>query len=311
MPLLSQARLAARNNVGLNTLHQRCIESHILLIDFIEREAQNGRSHRGELTTLRGSQVALLHRLISALSDEHARGDRDCPGSPQTALTQRVRRLIAGELVDTSDIPYDFEAHHVGVLTKGPEAIEAVRSLARTFDSRLLSIDIGDDTIWAWLGTRQAIDRQRLVRFAATSWPPSAPLALGETNKGRTGWCLTHRQARAAFSISLQGSCRVAHYADVALLASMNRDELLSSSLRHLYLEPLTTTRDGGVVFLETLSAYFASSRNSSSTAAALGVSRQTVANRLRAIEERLGSPLASCEAEVAAALRLADFNLG
>jgi len=49
--------------------------------------------------------------------------------------------------------------------------------------------------------------------------------------------------------------------------------------------------------------------RNVSSTAAALGVSRQTVSNRLRTIEERLARPLSDCAAEVDAALRLEELG--
>ncbi len=42
----------------------------------------------------------------------------------------------------------------------------------------------------------------------------------------------------------------------------------------------------------ETLRAYFAADRNISSTAAALGVDRRTVTNRIRAIEDLFGRPL-------------------
>ncbi len=59
----------------------------------------------------------------------------------------------------------------------------------------------------------------------------------------------------------------------------------------------------------QTLRAYFAAERNASSTAAALGVSRQTVINRLRVVEERLGRSLGSCAVEVEAALRLEDMG--
>ncbi len=46
-----------------------------------------------------------------------------------------------------------------------------------------------------------------------------------------------------------------------------------------------------------------------SSAAAALGVSRQTVINRLHAVEERLGRPLGACAVEVEAALRLEELD--
>jgi DNA-binding PucR family transcriptional regulator len=94
-------------------------------------------------------------------------------------------------------------------------------------------------------------------------------------------------------------------YRDVALLAAAHRDELLRSSLQHLFLVPLSADRDGGAALRVTLEAYFAAGRNAASAAMALGVSRQTVNSRLRAAEERLGCPLESCAAELKTALRL------
>ena len=94
-------------------------------------------------------------------------------------------------------------------------------------------------------------------------------------------------------------------YAEVALLASMLRDDLLVSSLEEIYLAPLARERDGGVVARATLRAYFATERNVSSAAAVLGVSRQAVGRRLKAIEQRLGRPLNECAVEIEAALRL------
>lgn len=134
-------------------------------------------------------------------------------------------------------------------------------------------------------------------------------LALGEFGEGYSGWRLSHQQASAAVSIALLKPRAPVRYGEVALLASMLQDNVLVSSLRGLYIEPLSQARDGGASLRETLRAYFAAERNTSSAAAALGVSRQTVINRLRAIEERLDRPLSSCAMELEAALRLEDWD--
>jgi len=55
----------------------------------------------------------------------------------------------------------------------------------------------------------------------------------------------------------------------------------------------------------KTLRAYFTTGRNITSAASALGVSRQTVGNRLRVIEEKLGRTIESCAPEIEVALRL------
>jgi DNA-binding PucR family transcriptional regulator len=89
----------------------------------------------------------------------------------------------------------------------------------------------------------------------------------------------------------------------------MFQDDLLATSLRQLYLEPLAEERDGGETLRETLRAYFAAERNVSSAAAALSVNRHTVTSRLRTIEKRLGRPLSTCATEIDAALRLEDLG--
>ena len=57
----------------------------------------------------------------------------------------------------------------------------------------------------------------------------------------------------------------------------------------------------------ETLRAYFAAERNISSTAAALGVDRRTVTNRIRAIEGLFGRSLKDFATELEIALQLDD----
>jgi DNA-binding PucR family transcriptional regulator len=132
-------------------------------------------------------------------------------------------------------------------------------------------------------------------------------VTVGEPAEGLTGWRLSHRQAKATLPIAERRKQPILCYADVALLASILRDDLVATSLYKLYLEPLERARDGGKVARETLRAYFAAERNISSTAAALGVDRRTVRNRICAIEELLGRPLKGSVAELEIALRFFD----
>ena len=55
----------------------------------------------------------------------------------------------------------------------------------------------------------------------------------------------------------------------------------------------------------DTLLAYFESEHNAASAAARLGVHQQTIANRLRAVEERLGRSVGARRLELELALRL------
>jgi hypothetical protein len=308
--LLIQARIAARNGVSLDTVLRRYFAGYALLSDFVLEEAQEGGLlHGAPLKRVLRAQSARFDRLIAAISEEHVRESAGNPNSAEERRAELVGRLLAGERLDASELAYDFEASHLGLIAKGPGAAEAIRALAKALDRRLLLVRREEAMAWAWFGGRRGVDLAELQRHVSESWPIGVHLALGERGEGSDGWRLTHRQARAALPIALHRPEPFVRYADVALLTSMLQDDLLVTSLREMYLAPLEEERDRGEAARQTLRAYLACDRKISSAAAALGVNRHTVASRLRAIEERLGRPLSSCTAEVNAALRLEDLG--
>jgi PucR C-terminal helix-turn-helix domain/GGDEF-like domain len=306
-PLLSQARLAARNGIRLDTVCRRYVAGHALLVDFLVEEAKASGLGTGSLQGLLRAQAGLLDRLLNAVGAEHAReaARRLHPNEQRDA--ERIERLLAGELPDTSQFAYDLKAHHTALIAKGPGIAEAIRELAADLDRRLLLLQREDGSLWAWLGGRDPIETLELQDSVL---PSSASVALGEPAKGLGGWRLSHRQAKAAMPIALRGRRRVVRYAEVALLAAVLQDELFSVSLRALFLDPLERERDGGKAARETLRAYFATERNVSSAAALLGVKRHTVTNRLRIIEQHLGQSLRTCSAEIEAALQVEELDL-
>lgn len=306
LELIAQARIAARNGIGLDTVLRCYIAGHSLLNDFIVEEAGEARIGPIALRPLLRSRATYLDRVLAVVGEEHAREVENRLSSVGWRGAEQVERLLAGELVDVSQLTYDFEAHHLAVIAKGPDADEAIRSMATPIDCSLLLVQRQDEMVWAWLGRRDPIDPLALQDGPGG---PGVYSAFGEPARGLDGWRLTHRQAKAALPIALRMSKPSVRYAEVALLASTCRDDLLATSLRVLYLAPLEDEREGGEVARETLRAYFATERNLSSAAAVLGVSRRTVANRLRSVEGRLGRPLASCAAEMEAALRLHDLH--
>ncbi len=304
--LLSQARLAARHGVKLETVLRRYLAGYTLLGDFIIEESERGGPLKGNsLKRLLRVQAAVLDRLISAVSEEYAREAKARPGSAEQRLAARVKQLLAGELIDTSELAYDFEAWHLGFVASGPAAAETLSAVAESLDRRPLLIRHDKSTVWGWLGFRRGLDQDELAALASRAFPVGVTIAIGEPGEGLAGWRLTHRQAEAALPIALRSGEAFVRYGEVALVASMLRDDLLVTSLRELYLAPLAVERDGGAVARKTLEAYFASERNVTSAAAMLGVSRQAVGRRLRTVEERIGRPLSVCAAELEAALRV------
>lgn len=181
-----------------------------------------------------------------------------------------------------------------------------MRGLANRLDRRLLAVRREEELTWAcWLGGRCVLGSEQALRAVADVSPNGMFVTIGEPGEGLSGWRFSHRQAKAALPIAVRRRQPIVRYADVALLASIHRDDLAAASLHQLYLEPLERARDGGEVARATLRAYFAAERNVSSAAAALGVDRRTVRNRLSAIEELLGRPLKGSVAELEIALRL------
>ncbi|HEX6687675.1 MAG TPA: helix-turn-helix domain-containing protein [Solirubrobacterales bacterium] len=305
--LFAQARQAARSGVTLDVVLRRLIAGYTLLSDFVMQEVEDGVPLRDlALRPVLHVQATRFERLVGAVTSEYTReyGHRRRP--PERRHIERVKDLLAGELgVDTGELAYEFDDWHVGAIARGDGATRALRSLAEAADRRLLLVRPERDTAWAWFGGRRRIAMAEIARCVSSDGPGDALIALGEPARGIEGWRLTHEQASAALRIARRGAEGVVLYADVGLLASISQDDVLARSLHQLYLAPLADGRDGGAGLRETLRAYFTAGRNISSAASALGVSRQTVGNRLRAIEGKLGRTLESCAPEIEVALRL------
>jgi hypothetical protein len=304
--LLAQARLDARDGVPLDTVLRRYFAGNSHFGDFLVEEAERAEVPSATLRGLLREQATLGDRLLAAVSAEHAREAKVRPSTSAERRRELVKSLLAGELVDSSELGYDLESHHLALMAKGDGVEELMRQLASALDRRLLIVQREEDAKWAcWLGGRRPPVASDALRFLRETAPQGAFVTLGEPGEGLAGWRFSHLQAKAALAIAERRREPILRYADVAVLASILRDDLVADSLRRLYLEPLAQSRDNGKVARETLRAYFEAERNVSSTAAALGVDRRTVRNRLRSIEGLLSRPLRGSMADLEIALRL------
>jgi hypothetical protein len=304
----AQARLTARSTVPLDMMMRRYFAGYVLLGDFLMREADQSSLNGATLQFIMRDTAAVFDRLISTIAEEYQREARGLVLSPDERIAARVRALLKGELLDASDIDYEFDAWHLGALAAGSEALDVVRQLAKSLDRRLLSIQSDEGVLWAWLGGRAPVDPDDLCA-ALSSLGSGLCLAFGESAHGLGGWRLTHRQAQAVMPIARREGRGCVHYAEAGLLASLLNDDLLTTSLQERYLAPLASERDGGATLRATLRAFFSSDRNVSSAAALLGVNRHTVTKRIRTVEEKIGRSLTSSGAEIEAALRLHDLD--
>lgn len=311
-PLLVQAHLAARNEVSLDTVLRRYCSGHTIVVDALLEESGQAGLSREELKSLLGGLAAGLDSLLARVSDEYTREVESRPRGGQRQV-ELAKGLLAGERADAPELRYDFNGWHLGFVCAAPEPASVAREVAATVDRALLAVSPCPELCWAWVGGKRGFRRTELDALLATaSQAPSVTcIAFGEPGQGVAGWRLTHRQAASALSVARRSPSQVSRYSDVSLIASGLRDELLARSLRQIFLEPLEEDRDRGRVAKQTLRAYFEASRNVSSTAAALGVSRRTVAKRLAAIEQRVGRSLDKFAAELETAVRLEELEIG
>lgn len=308
LALTIQARCAARHRVPLETTLRRYLAAEKLLADFALEEAAD--LDPCQVRTALGSLTAAAERIVATASEEYVREQRVRPASHEARLVERARRLLAGELVDPLLLKYDLGAHHLGLVAYSAGARDLVRDLARAHDYRSLILSPSPEELWAWLGSgREPIDAAAVLEFLVANGSPEHPIGVGEAKSGSSGWRLTHKQAKTAVWVAEAKTEPAVEYSSVSLLASIAGDPLLMTSLYERYILPLAIGRDGGEALRQNLRAYFACDRNANSAAAILGVSRQTVASRLRQVELCVGEPLSHCGHALEAALGLEEIG--
>jgi hypothetical protein len=308
LPVLTQARLAARHRIPLKLVLRRYLAAKTVLQDFVLRTAADLPGIRPTaLHKTVAAHNASFDQLVAAVSEEY---EQEMSARRTTRNAQQVdliHRLLRGEPADGRPLGYPFDGYHLGLVVLSDEPQPLLRSLAREVDARLLTTRPSESVTWAWLGKTEAPDLMVVSKWADANWPSSVPLGLGEVARSLSGWRRTHDQARAAASLNDLSPKGLTRYRDIALHSAACRDPLLLASMREMYLVPLAQEKDRGEVLRETLRAFFAADRNSSSAASALGVSRQTVSKRLQLAEQRIEQPVAACGDLLQAALQLEE----
>lgn len=307
-PLLRfQARMAARHGVRLDTVLRRYLAGFGLLCEFLIAEAENlGARSGSDLQWILHGHAATLDALLAAISEEYAsEAQMFRQASTKQRLVERIKRLLEGDRSAAPGLPYEIEYWHIAIACYGLSAPRELRRLAGALHRPILLAEPGEEDTWAWIGGRKPFSSVDLDAIASWSFAEGVKAGCGEPARGLPGWRISHRQARAALSVGRRTDSVVVRYRDVALLSAAVSDELLAASLRQIYLEPLDTDSDQGLLARQILRAYFGANGNISSASASLGLSRRTVAKRLRSIEDRIDAQLDRCRADLEIALAL------
>lgn len=222
--------------------------------------------------------------------------------SSEKVRARAVLDLLEGRTQAVNGLGYDISLAHVACVGSGPGAERAARALAQLLDRRLLLVQPTGGAVWAWLGGDEP--DERAARMLAGFHADGAVLGIGEPAGGIEGFRTSHLQALDAHGIAARRSHPLARYRDVALEALALRDERSARRFVDVELGPLGSG-DRAAALKATLRTYFACSQNAAATAATLGVHEQTVAQRLRAVEERVGGSVNARRAQLDAALRV------
>ncbi|MGN6254947.1 MAG: PucR family transcriptional regulator [Solirubrobacterales bacterium] len=302
---LEHARKAAWTTASPRLLPDRYLASRTVFSQFVRREGRSVEGYVDEaLSHIQESGDVIFEHLFRLVSEELEQELKRKQRSTATKKLERVKALLSGELMEVPDLDYRFEATHVGVIGSGKDVDPAIRQLARFLDGQLLLVTPSPYRVWAWIGCSRELGSAFLEHFAQMDFPFSARLSLGEPRSGLAGWRRTHRQANAAVA-SLTPERPIVRYAEIAVLAPLANDDLAPDFLKEKFLAPLMSNGKDRQGLCETLRAYFSMGRNRTSAAAVLGISRQTVSQRLQTVESRLGQPLDVCGDALWLALQL------
>jgi hypothetical protein len=223
-------------------------------------------------------------------------------GGEQTIL---VHQVLNGAEHDSEAVGWPLEHHHLGMLAWGEAPDRTLQQLAATLGRPVLIVESGMEGMpfgWASGGAPLSPTEER----ALSSFRPSlGQLAVGLEASGAAGFVLTNRQARRAGWVAWSTAEPVTRFRDVAVEALAVEDEESARAFVSAELHGFADDSARAEKLRETLLAYFRADHNAAAAASSLGVHEQTIANRIRAVEEELGTSVGARRAELELALRL------
>lgn len=248
---------------------------------------------------------AYSNRVVLLVNEEYERERERVRHASDERRSAYVREILRGGWVAAEQLGYNLDDCHVAVIAQGVGIEPALKQLARSLSSSLLTITVDDEFHrWAWLGRPGT--HPHVAKAADTVVHSNqVRLAVGTPLCGPDGFRETKRQAELAARVGQKTGDPLVFYADVALEALALADEPAARRFMADELGALAAPEDRMATLRTTLLTYLKTSQNASSAAALLGVHDRTIAYRLRRITEILEKPVADRAAELSAALRI------
>lgn len=238
------------------------------------------------------------------MAEGYQRGVERAAADGEHHRFQAMKILFEADPLTRFHFDIEVHQHHLGLVAWGEGADHEVRALADDLDRRAYLTLRMHNTWWGWLSGSAPLDADGWDRLRDLRPRPGVRLAFGLEGSGEAGFRATNHQAlRAQWVASSEPA--VVHYEDVAIEALASEAEGDARAFVAHELHGIDDASAASERLRMTLGAYLDTGFNAASTAAAIGVHQQTVANRLRTIEERLGHSIAARQLELAVALRL------
>jgi hypothetical protein len=217
-----------------------------------------------------------------------------------------VQEILAGDNVDivraSARLRYELRQNHQAfVIWSGDDIAES--SAQQVGGNRALLSPLGGAVVAGW-APAGSLDDSRL--------PAGASLAVGSPGVGLDGFRRSHAEAQQARRVAqLAGHPPgLVHYDDVALVALLTHDLEQARRFAQRALGPLAQPDPAMRRLADTLRAVLENHGSPRRAAQVLGVHENTVAKRLRAIEELLGDEVRDQPARLLGALAILEVGV-
>lgn len=242
--------------------------------------------------------------------------------SAAAAREEVVRAILADDVLDLArasvTLSYPLERSHVALVLTRTGGVQpttttlqntAAKLLGRLGCSQTLLVPQGASTVWAWGVCRSAATEP--VHLDEIVKGTTIDVGIGAPAAGTAGFRHSHAEARRAVALTRTTKAadggNITHYRDVELVALLAADQEMARAFVARELGALAEHSRSAADLRDTLASYLDNERSLIRAAEVLHIARNTVAYRVRKIENILQRDLRERTIELRCALRLAS----
>jgi DNA-binding PucR family transcriptional regulator len=253
--------------------------------------------------------------LVAELMRHAERERAEWVGGALARRSALLRDLLAGDELRAEEasraLGYDIDRWVLAaVLWDGaedrPDGLEAAASAAASAAGapRALTFAPGQGSLWAWIGTREEPDVERVSAALAGVLAPGQGAALGIAGQGLQAFRVGHEEALQARRVAEIGeSAGVVLYEDVEAVSLVSGDLERLARFVERTLGGLTARDETTARLRETLLAWLVEGGNARRAAERVHAHKNTVLYRLGRAQQILGRPLDADRGELELAL--------